>query len=225
MEYEIAHNEYGTYCVPVNSKHRICAQTILSGSVYEPKTINFILNNCIGGDIVHAGAYFGDFLPALSKACWKTGEVWAFEPNPDNYACAQGTVFSNKLENVRLMVAALGEERGTAPLLSFDEKGSLGGGSRIVEDVSRIGTGMYYKVAVHRLDDIVPEDRKVSLIHLDVEGHEWKALKGAQRIIEQYKPTLVLEGNMRAEYSIDDVLNLGYELVKSFHGNLAFRRK
>ncbi|WP_390915361.1 hypothetical protein [Pseudosulfitobacter sp. SM2401] len=36
-----------------------------------------------------------------------------------------------------------------------------------------------------RLDDIVPMDRKVSILQLDVEGHERAALLGARGIIDK----------------------------------------
>ena len=50
----ISYNEFGGYCVPLASRHRPAAQTIISGSVWEPKTIEFIASHTNGGDIVHA---------------------------------------------------------------------------------------------------------------------------------------------------------------------------
>jgi hypothetical protein len=47
-----------------------------------------MLGNCGKKDIVPAGAYFGDFLPALSN-CGDDVGVWAFEPNVENYTCAE----------------------------------------------------------------------------------------------------------------------------------------
>lgn len=35
---------------------------ILSGKVWEPDTIEFILDHSHGGDIIHAGTYFDDFI-------------------------------------------------------------------------------------------------------------------------------------------------------------------
>jgi hypothetical protein len=65
----IAYNQYGGYCVPQSSHHRPAAQRILSGTLWEPKTIAFMMTYCGTGDIVHAGTYFGDIVPALSQAC------------------------------------------------------------------------------------------------------------------------------------------------------------
>jgi len=225
MNYLIASNEYGTYYVPRASSHRPAAQKILASKVHEPGTIKYITENCAGGDIIHAGAYFGDFLPALSKGCEDWCEVWAFEANPENFECAYATVAGNSLQNVRMKNVALGEENGAANMLIIDKHGkSLGGGSRIIEDASKVGLYDYFTAQVITLDCAIPEDRKVSIIHLDIEGYEWKALMGAKRIIEKYKPTLVLESTAESEWSIDDVLNLGYQLVKTTDSNLMFIR-
>jgi hypothetical protein len=80
----IAYNKYGGYCVPLASRYRVAARKILAGEVWEPTTIEFLMSYGSHGDIVHAGAYFGDFLPALSRSCAPGAKVWAFEPNPEN---------------------------------------------------------------------------------------------------------------------------------------------
>ena len=63
----LCENEFGRYAVPLSSRHRPAAQAVLAGGVWERETID-----CIRAhperDVVHAGTYFGDFLPALSAA-------------------------------------------------------------------------------------------------------------------------------------------------------------
>jgi hypothetical protein len=46
-------------------------------------------------------------------------------------------------------------------------------------------------VSCHRLDDIYKG--RVSLIKIDVEGHELEVLKGAENTIKKYMPTLLIE--------------------------------
>src|SRR5438477_11756587 len=82
---QIAYNEFGGFCVPTSSLHRPAARKILAGQVHEPQTIAFVAAHGEHGDIVHAGAYFGDFLPGLSRACAPAYRIWAFEPNHANY--------------------------------------------------------------------------------------------------------------------------------------------
>ena len=77
---KIAYNEFGAYCVPLSSINRNAVKEVLSGNVYEPETLDFIRKNVGDGDIVHAGAFFGDFIPALSRFVKEKSIVWVFEP-------------------------------------------------------------------------------------------------------------------------------------------------
>ena len=47
LKCSISYNTYGGYCVPNSSRHRPAAQKILANDVYEPRTIEFIISNCI----------------------------------------------------------------------------------------------------------------------------------------------------------------------------------
>ena len=44
-----------------------------------------------------------------------------------------------------------------------------------------------------RIDDVIPRDEPVSLIKIDVEGHEYLALVGALRTIRERRPVIVSE--------------------------------
>jgi hypothetical protein len=61
----VSYNKYGGYCLPLSSLHRPAAQKILSEDVWEPDTIEFMRMNSMGDDIVHAGTYYGDFIPIM----------------------------------------------------------------------------------------------------------------------------------------------------------------
>jgi hypothetical protein len=82
----IAYNAMGAYCLPTASIHRPAAQRVMAGEVWEPKTIELVCRNLGAGDAIHAGTYFGDFLPAFSRACAPGAVVWAFEPNTETSA-------------------------------------------------------------------------------------------------------------------------------------------
>jgi FkbM family methyltransferase len=189
----IAYNGHGGYCVPRNSIHRPCAQTILGGGVFEPPTVAALELHGRLGDIVHAGTYFGDMLPAAARACGETGLVWACEPNRENFRCAAITVAINRLSNVRLHHGALGDRSGTATVMVRGPAGeSLGGRSRVVEpDAAPAATTE--QVPMLRIDDLVPADRFVALIQLDVERHERQALDGAMTTIRRCLPAIIVE--------------------------------
>jgi FkbM family methyltransferase len=144
------------------------------------------------GDIVHAGTFFGDFLPALARTRKDGARIWAFEPSRENHRCAEITVLLNDLTNVSLMSAALGAEPGTAILATSNRAGvPSGGASRLVHDA--VAGRSEEAVDVVRLDDVIGDDRRVALVQLDVEGFEQSALEGAMNTIRRCRPLLVLE--------------------------------
>lgn len=212
LQCRIAYNKFGGFCVPMSSHHRPAAQKIMRGKVYEEDTITYMVNNCGKDDIIHAGTYFGDFLPALSRACGNGAKVWAFEPNPENYRCAKIALFINGLNNVELTNAGLGSEVGIMQMVVSDDKGrSLGGGSHLVETIHN--NNKYIDVKIVRIDDMVPQDRKVSILQLDVEGFEKPALTGAMATIRKNRPILILENLPSKDWLSDNIFQLGYRII------------
>jgi FkbM family methyltransferase len=220
----VSYNRYGGYCVPKSSRRRPAARAILSGKVWEPQTIDFIITNCSNGDVVHAGTFFGDFLPALSKGVATSSTVWAFEPNPENYRCARITLKINDLDNVVLTNAGLGARREVLFLQTRDENGrALGGTSRIIAKGSKEATHGE-AIQILTIDETVGSDRIVSIIQLDVEGHEKEALSGALKTIERCLPILILEVMpnstlLDSEWFAENILRLGYRRIKNLHSN------
>jgi FkbM family methyltransferase len=216
----IAYNTYGGYCIPLSFRHRAAVQKIFAGEIYEPRTIQFLMSHCEDGDLVHAGAYFGDFLPALSQAAAPSAKIWAFEPHPESYKCALITTHINGLPNIELINAGLGERQGSLSMTIADASGkSLGGASRIVTKNCNTGEESAINVKIVAIDEVVPTDRKVSIIHLDVEGFEQPALSGALMTIQRCKPIIILETMPEERWLSDNILQLGYRIAGTVHGN------
>ena len=220
----VAYNEYGAYCVPVSGLRAMSALSVLAGDVWEPDTLHFMMDRCKGGDIVHAGAFFGDFLPALAGALGAGGKVWAFEPHPGSYRCASITVQLNQLTNVHLANVGLGEAGGSQLLVTNDRRGNgLGGLSRIVPSAAHVGWRMGNRAVTAQIvaiDDVVPEGRRVSIIHLDVEGYEERALSGALRTIRSWLPILVVETVPSDDWMREHLQRLGYRFTRTLDCNL-----
>jgi len=192
----IATNKYGSYSIPKEIEYTYTSQTILNGGVHEDTTIEYIQS--VGGNIVHAGSGFGDFLPALRNC----DNIFTFEPNPLMYECTKETVSLNNLTNVHLHSQAIGNYNGFISLSNMDDRG------REMGPRSEIGIGI--KVDIVTLDSIIPENTQIDLIHLDIEGYELNALKGAKNIIEKYKPIIVLEIDCRAVTYNEYMDSVGY---------------
>ena len=188
LAFKLAYNRYGGYCIPSTAKDRPAAQRIIAGLVWEESTIEYIIAHCGDGDVITAGTFFGDFLPALSRGIVSGATVWAFEPNPESYRCAAMTLLINDLRNVCLMNAALGERRGEGELIVADFEGkALGGVSQMRGTVGQDGVRGAHAVPVTvvAIDDVVPATNVVSVLQLDVEGAESAALTGAMATIRR----------------------------------------
>lgn len=226
FDYQIAGNKYGKYCVPMSSgKTSPPAKKVLAGEVYEPKTIEFIIGNCKDGDVVHAGAYFGDFIPAIARYLDEGAYLWAYEPKEEHYICAEGTLVLNDIKNVALHQAGLGDENTTGVLTTVKEDGTTwGGGSRIEENVANsCETEEIYIVTI---DSTVPSDRLVSIIHLDVEGFEIPALEGAMETIRRCLPIIIVETLPDKKWLKDNLFELGYAVdPRKLHRNCILRCK
>jgi FkbM family methyltransferase len=181
----IAKNQWGKYSIPEEISYTYTAQFILEGGVHEDTTVEYLKS--VGGNIIHAGAGFGDFLPAL-RNCDK---VFTFEPNKLMYQSCLETISLNSLSNVELFPYAIGKFDGTSKLKHIDEMGQEMGPRSEMSDIGE-------EVKIVKLDSIIPKDCKISLIHLDLEGFEFDALLGAKEIIERDKPIIVLEIDSRA---------------------------
>jgi FkbM family methyltransferase len=228
LKCSISYNVLGGYCVPESSRDRPAAQAILDNHVWEPRTIEFITEHCGHADIVHAGTFFGDFLPALSKGAAPNAKVWAFEPSSENYRCARITMEINALDNVVLINAGLGSRQEQLFLRTKDEGGRpLGGHSQITRGVDLL---FGEQVQIVRIDDAVPPDRNVTIVQLDVEGHEKEALLGGLETIRRCRPILVLEvlpgaTLLESEWFAQNILSLGYRRVATVHDNTVFARR
>ncbi|WP_430412049.1 FkbM family methyltransferase [Kordia sp.] len=217
----IAYNKYGGYCTPFSAQQESVVQEILKGKVYEPDTIQYIIDHCKDGDVIQAGAYFGDFLPGIAKNISKNAKVWTFEPSSEYYRCAEITILINNLTNVNLFQVGLGEKKSEVKLQIETEDGRrLGGASRIID--SEIGK--FVPITIETLDSMIPEDRNITVLQLDLEGFEIPALKGAINTISRCKPILILEilshnDILTNNWFKEHILSLGYKITGKVHNN------
>jgi FkbM family methyltransferase len=228
LQFFIARNRLGQYCVPQESMHRPCAMTVMRGMVWEPATLAAIEKLYTGGDIVTAGAYFGDFLPFLSRlAAAREAGVLSFEPNPVNFACATVTCAINTLSNCRLIRGGLGASSARLSVKTHNDNGQpLGGGSRVMEQRAGSAQARFDETDIHTIDSHTGS-ATVGMIQLDIEGHEMAALEGAAATIARCRPLLVLEAHGPADFMQEPVMqrlaaDYGYREIASHNQNLFF---
>lgn len=151
---------------------------------------------CRGFDtVVQAGGGMGMY-PRLLSRMFKW--VYTFEPDVNNFYCLVNNCGN---DNIIKMQAALGEDHRLVTILN--------------PSTSNCGT---HRVQGHddaRIPQLCIDDldlRAIDLIMLDVEGYELNVLKGAEKAIKRFKPTIQAECGSRVE---DYLKDLNYRFVET----------
>lgn len=169
-----------------------------------------------GSLAVDVGANVGNWAMGLSKAVGRRGRVVALEPNPAAY---RELKFSTWGCNISIHRVAASDEPGDAVLqIPLDRRGAEEGQLASLEPRKSAHSSHRILVRRVRLDDLLGSSvLPVSIIKVDVEGHELAVLRGAQQILAHHRPVLVIEIEERhlVNSSIEDVVgwinDRGYE--------------
>lgn len=157
--------------------------------VHEPITTKLIQGFVNEGDVVlDIGANIGYYSLLLSRLVGDDGLVIAVEPDPMNMDLLKLNLRINRIANVQTVHAAISDCEATALLFLSNRanwhslKPTSHATGRTIEVRTTTIDALVSKMAVH-----------VALIRMDIEGHEWQALRGAAQTLQRYKPHLVIE--------------------------------
>lgn len=177
--------------VPVevaSTKNSVIAKAHLKGRKWEPKIAKILCQHAKKGTVaIDAGSYIGTHTLALVDAVGAKGKVVTFEPQTWAYHGIQKTLAKNKIKNVKLVNVGLSDKKGK---LRFCSDGT-GSSSLCQERRPSSRWTEVYDIPIKTLDSF--KLNNVSIIKIDVEGHELNVLKGAEKTIKSSKPVLVLE--------------------------------
>jgi len=141
---------------------------------------------------IDVGANLGQYSAVMARSLRGSGFVLAFEPNPIAY---EELVRGARNKAIVPLQYALSSQPGTSTLsVPTTEDGELQ--IQLGSLGHREGEGGHreFEVSVQTLDSFEPMlQLPVSVLKIDVEGFELEVLKGAQRILEQHRPPVVLE--------------------------------
>ena len=138
-------------------------------------------SNCI--DI---GANLGHILMEIVSAAPK-GKHFAFEPIPDLY-----TALKKKFSrNTTVYNYALSSKKGTATFNYYPGRPAVSG-FRERNNLGNVEPKLL-SVQMEKLDDVIPNDLKIDLVKIDVEGAEYEVLQGARSLLQKNKPLVLFE--------------------------------
>lgn len=190
---------------------------------YETWAVQVLLRP--GDTFVDVGANIGYFTLVASRLVGRQGRVFSFEPVPRIAKRLAENVDLNHADNVVIHEYAvsdvtervkIGEPVGTGPGMST---------MRTNEAMRET-----WEVPAVRLDDVLPRDRRIRLIKIDVEGAELRVLKGFARYLQSgHAPYILCEVKdsfLKELGSSTDELNawmlqLGYRAYSCKHRRFA----
>lgn len=158
------------------------------------RTININIEQSTAIDI---GANIGNHSIEFSKYF---SRVICFEPNPRTFDLLSAN--TKRLNNVSIHNFGCG--LSVEKIKFFEDFDNLGGSSSVME----ISGNNEIEILVKPLDDLLDDFNNLELIKIDVEGMEYSALKGAEKVISKFHPTICLEQH-------EDEFNSGYNETKA----------
>jgi FkbM family methyltransferase len=114
--------------------------------------------------------------------------VIAIEPNPESVKLLEASRRENVFGNVTVFQVAAGREPGLLVMHGFYSNAMT---SAVPDSAAALVTSK--TVPCFRIDDLVPRDRNIDFVKIDVEGAEYNALSGASELLRRCHPTIVSE--------------------------------
>ena len=134
---------------------------------------------------VDVGANIGSHTINAARLVGSSGSVFAFEADPDTYHLLSKNIESNSLSNIVLKQTCVSDHVGTLSFYKHRDSAK----SSIVDR----GEKLSVTLPSNTLDNLIPVNKKIDVLKVDVEGAELSVLRGARAIFEdQRRPSVVI---------------------------------
>lgn len=173
---------------------------------------------------IDCGGYTGDSIEKFVLTFGnKVRKIYSFECFQENITKLEGVGVSLHNSDWRgeLVVAPYAVSDKNTKLV-FNDIGKPEGGyltetRTTVEFNDKLAPINTIEVEAVKLDDFIPAGEHVTLFKMDIEGAEYAALMGAEKIIKKYKPRLAIS----IYHNPDDYWRI-YELIHEFYPDYKF---
>ena len=161
---------------------------------------------------IDIGANIGFQTMHMAAVVGTSGMVYAIEPSSENCRLIVINAEENNFSHIAVHPVALSDMSGY--VLITPQIGSNG----LIFPVN-IRDFSHTVVACTKLDSLIDDDQRINLIKIDVEGYEYRAVRGALDTIRRSMPVIVSElspymlrimSNIRAEEYLSMMTSLGY---------------
>ncbi len=182
------------------------ATDILRGKFWEPELALIPVVVHEGDSVLDLGANYGLYCYHLSKAIGKTGKIFAFEPVPFTFDTLRMITRMLRIRNVELIRKGVSNHNGQVTFsIPVQTSGAIMAGQAHLgnrndehpgkETQVRWGKTNQIVCEVVALDDYLPLLQDLAFIKADIEGAEYFAFKGGEKVIDQHSPSILCEIN------------------------------
>ena len=169
----------------------ICGRYLRYFGVWEPNLTHWIESHLQPGDtFVDVGANVGYFSLLASHIVGPGGRVVSLEPVAATFATLQHNIMNNAANNVRAVNAAAWDECTTLPM--FTSREIVGTSSAVKQWADRWAMEERCDANADKLDNLLEPDElaSASVVKIDVEGAEWRALQGMTGLLKNSRRDL-----------------------------------
>ncbi|MCI0647388.1 MAG: FkbM family methyltransferase [Chloroflexi bacterium] len=212
--------ELDDFTIYVRRNDYFVGNAIANEKSYEPYVTAEVRQLLKPGDVfLDIGANIGYFTLLAAALVGPTGQVIAFEPNPDNCDLMRQSIQANHFENIELYPLAAAEVERI-----FELEGSgVNSNGRILDfsPQTRPEHPSSRIVQAVVLDEVLKDAPGIDLVKMDIEGAEPRAWQGMQKLVEKHKPVIITEfspdfirrtSNVAAESFLEAIAKHNYQI-------------
>lgn len=203
---DVAVRDFGSFQLLLDRADAALSVHLLH-QAWEPHTTRVMTDLAQPGmTVIDVGANIGWFTMLAASRVGPSGSVIAVEPLSENCRLILGSALMNRFEHVELWPFGLDSHRGWSHFSSHvGSNGGLTPGSH--EDLMS-GRGMV--IPVFALDEILPAERQVHVVKIDVEGAEHRVVAGAQQTLTRWRPTVISEFSLEMSGRVSGIDPIEY---------------
>jgi FkbM family methyltransferase len=187
--------------------------------VFEPFATKCVKKIIKKGDVVlDIGANIGYYTLIFAKLVGNSGKVFAFEPEPKNFALLVKNIEINGYKNIICVKKAVSDENGTIKL--YLSESNMGDHRIYNSHDSRKAV----KIETVRLDDYFKDYKgRIDFIKMDIQGGELKAIKGmdyflrkngCRKMLTEFWPNGIKNSGSNPQQYINLLLKYGFDIYK-----------
>jgi FkbM family methyltransferase len=166
--------------------------------------------------VIDVGANVGIYALSAAQRVGKAGRVIAVEPFSGSVDYLLATCRLNQLTQVKIIQGAASNQDGEI-YLSLSNSSEL---NQVVQDIDQSTGRPFERVPCFTLDGCCESEalNRVDFLKIDAEGHELEVLKGSEKLLQRFSPTILYENIAGSEGSnlvvAEYLQQKGYQLFR-----------